>query len=281
MIDRIFIALQYLLPKRALGRLVYGLARSRIRWIKNSLISGFVRVFPVDLTEMAVSDPCSYASFNEFFARELKPGARPVDPDTQTICGPADGSVQQIGQIASGQLLQAKGMNYALDRLLDTDPAEAERFNGGQFLTIYLAPHNYHRVHAPSAGHVRRMHFIPGELFSVNATTARHIPGLFARNERVAFHCEDRGLEYWLVFVGAMNVASVSTAWSGEITAERSPRQTLYSAEEAYALGRGDYCGHFNMGSTVIVIYPPDTVTWDRNLKPGDTVRANQVVGRL
>lgn len=281
MTDRLFTALQYVLPKRALGRAVYRLTRTRVEWLKNLLIRVFIRLFPVDLNEMAVNDPCDFASFNEFFTRELKLGSRPIDPDPRTVCCPADGIIQQLGQIEAGQLLQAKGIDYSLRQLLDTDAADAARFDGGQFLTIYLAPHNYHRVHAPSAGRVGRMNFIPGELFSVNKATARHIPGLFARNERVAYHCVGDDLEYWLVFVGAMNVASISTAWSGEIAAERSPRQTVYAQHDAYALERGDYCGHFNMGSTVIVVYPPATVSWDATLCAGDPVRANQVVGRL
>ena len=281
MTDRIFIALQYFLPKRALGRVVYRLTRTRIQWVKNLLIRGFIRVFPVDLTEMAVADPCAFTSFNEFFARELKPDARPIDPDVLTIGCPADGVIQQLGQIEAGQLLQAKGIDYPLDRLLGIDAAAAAHFDGGSFLTVYLAPHNYHRVHAPSAGQVRHMNFLPGELFSVNKTTARHIPGLFARNERAAFHCVDQHLEYWLVFVGAMNVASISTAWSGEIAQERTPSHTHYSEDNTWELSRGAYCGHFNMGSTVIIVYPPATVTWDATLRAGDPVRANQVVGRL
>jgi len=281
MTERIFIVLQYLLPKRALGRVVYRLTRTRVKWLKNRLIRLFVRWFPVDLTEMAVDDPCAFASFNEFFIRDLKPGARPVDPDSRTVCCPADGVIQQLGRVESGQLLQAKGINYPLERLLDIDAEAAARFDGGQFLTIYLAPHNYHRVHAPSAGRVRQMNFVPGQLFSVNATTARHIRGLFARNERVAYYCADAQLEYWLVFVGAMNVASISTAWSGEIVPERARRQTRYPHQDAYALDRGDYCGHFNMGSTVIIVYPPGTVTWNSDLRAGDEVRTNQIIGRL
>lgn len=281
MFDRLFIALQYLLPKRLLGRIVYRLARSRVIWLKNAMIRGFVRVFPVDVDEMVVSDPCEYESFNAFFTRDLAPGARPIDPDPARICCPADGTVQQVGRILDGQLIQAKGIDYRLDELLDIDSADAGRFDGGAFLTVYLAPHNYHRVHAPTAGRVSRLHYVPGELFSVNATTARYIDGLFALNERVACQCVDGPVDYWLVFVGALNVASVSTAWTGEIEPQRTSRRIVYREKDGPALTKGDYFGHFNMGSTVILVYPPGRVTWDDRLNPGDSLRVGQEVGHL
>lgn len=279
--ERLFVALQYVLPKRLLGRVVYHSTRSRVRWFKNALIRGFVRTFPVDVTEMDVPRATDYPSFNAFFTRELTPGARPLDPDPRGICCPADGTVQQIGRIEAGRLLQAKGIDYRLDQLLGIDAAEAARFDGGTFLTIYLAPHNYHRVHAPTAGRVRRMNFIPGQLFSVNESTARHIPCLFARNERVACWCTSGPVDYWLVFVGAMNVASISTAWGGEIAPGPECRRTDYTDAEAWQLETGDYCGHFNMGSTVIVVYPPGSAAWNADLAPGDEVTARREIGRL
>ena len=281
MIERLFVALQYVLPKRLLGRITYGLTRSRVGWLKNALIRGFVRAFPVDVTEMDTADPCDYSSFNTFFTRELAPGARPIDTDPAGICCPADGAVQQVGRITAGQLLQAKGIDYRLDQLLDIEAAEAARFDGGAFLTIYLGPHNYHRVHAPTAGRVRQMNFIPGELFSVNKSTARYVPGLFARNERVACLCAGGPVDYWLVLVGALNVASISTAWTGEITPQKTRHQISYTEDDGYALAKGAYCGHFNMGSTVILIYPPNTVTWDTRLAPGDLLTVGREVGRL
>jgi len=280
MFDRLFVALQFVLPTRLLGRVVYRATRSRVRWFKNTLIRAFVAAFPVDVTEMDTADTCDYESFNAFFTRNLAPNARPVDPNPAGICCPADGTVQQLGPIADGRLLQVKGLDYRLDQLLGVSPADAARFDGGVFLTIYLAPHNYHRVHAPSAGRVRRMNFIPGALFSVNETTARHIPGLFARNERVACYFSDGPADYWLVFVGAMNVASISTAWAGEITAQRTGRQISYDDAEAFPLAKGDYAGHFNMGSTVIVVYPPESVIWDHGLAPGDPLTAGREIGR-
>ncbi len=281
MLDRFFVTLQFVLPKRLLGRFVHALTRSRVRWWKNALIRGFVRLFPVDVTEMDAGDPCDYPTFNAFFTRGLAPGARPVDPDPAGICCPADGTLQQLGRIEAGQLFQAKGIEYGLRELLDVDADEATRFDGGAFLTVYLAPHNYHRVHAPAAGHVRQMNFIPGERFSVNATTARLIPRLFARNERVACRCAGGPVDYWLVFVGALNVASISTAWAGEIEPRRTRLSNAYAGDDACALAKGDYCGHFNMGSTVILVCPPNTVTWDPDLRPGDPLRAGREIGRL
>lgn len=281
MTDRLFIALQYVLPKRLVGRVVYRLSRSRITWLKNLLIRVFVHTFPVDLGEMDEPDACDYPSFNAFFSRGLKPGARPVDPDPATISCPADGAVQNLGRIRAGQLLQVKGIEYRLDRLIDVDAEDAARLDGGAFLTIYLAPHNYHRVHAPSAGRVARMNFVPGELFSVNEITARHVPGLFARNERVACECVGGPADYWIVFVGAMNVASVSTAWAGEIAPGPSPRRLAYPATDGHELAKGDYCGHFNMGSTIILVYPPDAVAWDQGLAPGDLLAVGRSIGLL
>lgn len=281
MTERLFIALQYILPKRLLGRVVYRLSRSRITWLKNLLIRGFAWAFPVDLTEMDEADACRYPSFNAFFTRALRPGARPVDPNPSTVTCPADGAVQNLGRISDGHLIQAKGIHYRLDELLDIDADEAARFDGGAFLTVYLAPHNYHRVHAPSAGRVARMNFVPGDLFSVNEITARRVPRLFARNERVACECIDGPVDYWIVFVGAMNVASISTAWAGEIAPGPSPRRFAYRENASYRLAKGDYCGHFNMGSTIILAYPPDTVTWDAGLVAGELLTVGRTVGHF
>lgn len=281
MTERLFVALQYILPKRLIGRVVYHATRSRIGWLKNALIGAFVRAFDVDTGEMDRPDARDYPSFNAFFTRALAPGARPIDPDPAAVCCPADGRLQQCGRIEDGQLFQAKGIGYRLDTLLGVDRSEVAHFDGGRFMTIYLAPYNYHRVHAPTPGNVRRMNFIPGELFSVNQTTAGRIRGLFARNERVACEIVDGPFDYWLVFVGAFNVASMSTAWAGEIAPTGELLRTAYESADRHALAAGDYCGHFNMGSTVILAYPPNAVEWDPGLTPGDTLRVGRRVGRL
>jgi len=223
--------------------------------------------------------PFAYPTFNAFFTRSLKANTRPVTPNPATLCCPADGFVQQIGQVRDGRLIQAKGMSYRLSDLLGTE--SAAELDGGAFLTIYLAPHNYHRVHAPVSGSVRRVHYIPGKRYAVNEATARSLPGLFAMNERLACFCADETAPYWLVFVGAMNVSSISTAWSGEIAPAAAPCRWTYARGEIAPLNKGDYFGHFNMGSTVVVVFPPHTVTWDPKLRAGSELRVGQEVGRL
>lgn len=275
----LFIRFQQLLPAKTLGRLSYRLSRSQNRWLKNSLIWIFIRLYPVDVGEMDEPTPFTYSSFNEFFTRSLKTGARPVTTNPLAIACPADGVVQQIGHIADGQLLQAKGMFYRLVDLLGIDAAA--EFDAGAFLTIYLAPHNYHRVHAPLSGVLSRMHYIPGKRYAVNKTTAQALPGLFAKNERLACLCTGQPSPYWLVLVGAMNVSSISTAWSGEIQPDKSPHQQTFVDDQLTTINKGDYFGHFNMGSTVIIVFPRETVRWDPGLSPGTSLRVGQEIGYL
>jgi len=281
--NTLFVKLQYLVPSRMLGRLTYRISRSRRPWLKNMLIRIFVRLYAVDTSEMDRPAPCDYPSLNAFFTRSLQAGARPVDADPLAICSPADGTVQQVGRIRQGQLIQAKGINYSLAGLLGIDDGAAGRFNNGGFLTIYLAPQDYHRVHMPLDGSVRSMRYLPGKRLAVNKRTADSVPGLFAGNERLSCCCEGPRGPFWLVFVGAMNVASVSTAWSGEtLPVSNGGRfRQDYADQHVPKLNKGDYCGHFNMGSTVIIALPPDTVNWDPALTPGTKVRVGQRVGIL
>jgi phosphatidylserine decarboxylase len=281
MIDKLFIGIQYILPARLLGACTKRRARNQSAWLKNLLIRSFTRLFTIDESEMDRARATDYPSFNAFFTRELKSGARPVDMDPQSICSPADGRVQQAGQVSYGRMIQAKGMTFSAGELLNAEPADVEPFDGGAFMTIYLAPHNYHRVHAPLAGQLRRMHFIPGSRFSVNRITADSIPGLFARNERVACLFDGPHGPYWLVFVGAMNVASISTAWSGEISSGPELTETVFDDESGPTFNKGDYIGHFNLGSTVIVIFPRDTVSWDKSLQPLDNLVVGRSIGSL
>jgi len=281
MTDKLFVGLQYILPARLIGALVHRLARSRRVWLKNALIRSFSRLFAIDETEMTAARATDYPDFNTFFTRELKPGVRPIDTDPHVVCSPADGTVQQAGTIAHGRLLQAKDMSFTAARLLDATPAQIEPFDGGAFLTIYLAPHNYHRVHAPLDGKLRRSHFIPGTRFSVNRVTANAIPGLFARNERVACLFEGDHGPYWLVFVGAMNVASISTAWDGEIVGGGHPVRKTFDAGSAPSYRKGDYLGHFNLGSTVILLFPRDVVRWNPSLQPLDALTVGCGIGTL
>jgi len=279
--DKLFVGMQYILPARLIGACTHWLACSRHPWLKNLLIRSFTRLFAVDETEMDRARAIDYPSFNAFFTRALKPGARPIDADPRSICSPADGTVQQAGQVSYGRMMQAKGMTFSAGELLGAEPADVEPFDGGAFVTIYLAPHNYHRVHAPLEGKLRRMHFIPGSRFSVNRATANAIPGLFARNERVACLFDGKHGAYWLVFVGAMNVASISTAWAGEIVSGHETMRTDFDAETAPSFNKGDYIGHFNLGSTVIIIFPRNTVSLDQSLQPHSTLAIGRSIGTL
>ncbi|HUX73646.1 MAG TPA: archaetidylserine decarboxylase [Steroidobacteraceae bacterium] len=257
---RLFAWLQYLLPQRALSRLVHAAAHATTPWFKNWLARGFLRLYRVDLAEAAEPDPRAYANFNELFTRALKPGARPIAPDPRAVASPVDGTVSECGAIDGGRLLQAKGRYYALADLL-AGQAWAERFAGGSFATIYLAPCNYHRVHMPLAARLLDTVFVPGRLFSVNASTAACVPRLFARNERILTLFEAQTGRFALIMVGALNVSSMATVWAGEI-APRERRAVTRLPQTEVRLQKGAELGRFNMGSTVILLFEPNRVRW-------------------
>ena len=278
----IFVTLQRLLPAVLLGRLVHWLARVRTPWFKDLCIRGFTRLYPVNLAETERPVPEGYPSFNAFFTRALKPGARVQDPDPRAVSCPADGCVQQSGILEDGRLLQAKGMNYRADDLLG-DSAAAAEFRNGWFLTVYLAPHDYHRVHAPLAGTLRHMVYVPGERLSVNETTAAAVPGLFARNERLVCFYESAVGPFAMVLVGALNVASISTTWAGEVL-PREPRllrRWHYPGAAGVGVERGEEMGRFNLGSTVILLLPANKVAPAAGLAPGQVLRMGQRVASL
>ncbi len=275
---RSFIALQYLLPQHGLSRLVHALARLRANWIKNALIGAFMRGFKPDLSEAIAPDPRSYPTFNAFFTRALAPGVRPVAPEESAIVSPADGAVSECGDIHGDRLLQAKGHDYTLDALLAGRGTLVQRFAGGQFATIYLAPWNYHRIHMPLAGRLAGAWYVPGRLFSVNRTTARHVAGLFARNERVV--CSFEGaVPFVLVMVGALNVGSMETVWHGEITPRRPRTPASLPVGASATLAKGAEMGRFNMGSTVILLLPPGRSAWDASLAAGRLLKVGERIG--
>lgn len=279
--DRLLLLLQRCIPARTLGNLFYVISRSRVVWFKNALTRGFVRLYSVNTEEAAAPVPDGYRSFNDFFTRDLKVDARPLCAAPGFAC-PADGRIAQMGYAAKGQLLQAKGMHFSAAALLG-DTHLAARFDDAAFATIYLAPFNYHRVHMPLAGWLATSLFIPGKLYSVNARTAASLPQLYALNERLVCHFESDAGPFVVVLVGAMNVASISTAWDGEISASGHSgiERHRYSAEAAETprLARGEYLGHFNMGSTVILLGPPGQLQWDTALQPGTPVQVGQSLG--
>ncbi len=274
--ERAFIGLQYLMPQHFLSRLVGMLAHSRIGLLRAGLIRMFLNRYPVDLAEAAVPDPHGYPSFNEFFTRRLRAGARPEDPDPKAALFPADGTLSQVGRLAGDTLLQAKGIDYSAAALLGGDPGLAAEFADGAFATIYLAPHNYHRVHMPLAGTLRVARFVPGDLFSVNAVTAASVPGLFSRNERIACIFDTAAGAMAIVLVGALFVGSMSLAWAGRIRPEGPRPRDLPCRDPLIALGRSAELGWFNMGSTVIALFARGGPALVEGLVPGRAVRVGE-----
>lgn len=279
--DRLFVGMQHLLPQHLLSRGVHALARARARPVKNLLIRAFLRSYAVNLSEAEHADPFAYESFNAFFTRALKPGARTVEMVADAIACPVDGTVSQAGRLERGMLIQAKGLHYTAAALLD-DPGMAREFDGGSFATLYLAPCNYHRIHMPLAGTLSRARYVPGDLFSVNAVTAAGVPGLFARNERIALAFDTAVGPMALVLVGALFVGSMTLAWAGEVTAARPRRsRELPASSPVVALDKGAELGRFNMGSTVILMFPPGSVRWAEGLLPGAAVRMGQRIADI
>jgi phosphatidylserine decarboxylase len=279
-----FVALQHFLPQHLLTSVVYKLTRSRTPFVKNSLIGSFMKGFRPEMSDAVQPDPFAYESFNDFFTRALKPDARPFKRDANTLISPVDGTIAQIGRIEGNQILQAKGRHYSLEALLARPSDWTAQFRGGSFATLYLAPYNYHRIHMPMDGTLRAAWYVPGDLFSVNATTATAVDRLFARNERVVCLFEYHGLTYALVLVGALFVGSMTTIWHGEITPRR-PRKPLdlpINSHHAPLLARqGDEMGRFNMGSTVVLVLPPGTTHWLAECKALDTIRMGQPLARI
>jgi phosphatidylserine decarboxylase len=279
---RSFILLQRLLPQHTLSRFIHAVARVRLRGFKNALIGGFVRAFRPVMSEARQPDPLAYESFNAFFTRELAAGVRPMPPDPDSVASPVDGTISQIGYLDGQSILQAKGRHYTLAALLGGEPAATAEFAGGAFATLYLAPYNYHRIHMPVAGQLRTTRHVPGQLFSVNAVTAAGVDGLFARNERVVC-IWDASPPFAMVLVGALFVGSISTVWHGQITppTRRAARELSPLSGPGAQLARGGQMGWFNMGSTVILLFPRDRVQWLAGLAAGMSIRVGQPLGQL
>lgn len=265
---------QYLLPQRALTALAWWLSTCRAGWFKNAFIRLFIRLFGVDLNEAEKDQPRDYPCFNAFFTRALKPGARPDPPAASALISPCDGAISQLGRISSGRLIQAKDRDFLVGELLG-DPALADDFANHRFITIYLAPRDYHRVHMPMAGRLIEEVRIPGRLFSVSAATARHIPRLFARNERLAAIFDGQHGRFAVVMVAAMLVAGIETVWGGPD--DRRPGPAIRRRQPAGVdLERGAEMGRFHWGSTVIVLAPPALPDWQSGLSPEQRVQLFQ-----
>ena len=263
-----FAGLQYVLPKHALSRVIYAVARSETRWIRNTFLRIFLSNYRVNMTEAVQPDPFAYRSFNDFFTRALRPDARPIDADNDVIVSPVDGTVSQCGQLEDNLLLQAKGHRYSLQDLLAGDAEAVEAYRGGSFACIYLAPYNYHRIHMPYAGTARGNLYVPGDLFSVNATTVRAVPSVFARNERLICDFATPLGRMAVILVGALFVGSIETVHCGEVNPPPRGRKTpvRIATGVGQQFAKGEELGRFNMGSTVVLLFERNRLAWDPQL---------------
>ena len=275
----IFVAIQRFLPKHWLSRQIGRLAQSQSVWIKNFLIRLAIRAFGIDLAEAARTELRDYRSFNDFFTRELKLGSRPVDNSLTAIISPADGAISQFGTIYGDRLLQAKGISYSVTQLLGGHDLSKKYLNGS-YVTIYLSPSDYHRVHAPCKGKLLRSKYIPGELFSVNDNTAKYVQDLFGRNERLVCEFESSQMgKFCLVFVGAMLVAGIETVWGGREPSGSGFVRDLNYKKRDLVYAKGDELGRFRFGSTVILLFQRGFCTWTEDLACKRKVVFGQRIG--
>ncbi|MEY4756677.1 MAG: hypothetical protein RJA34_1575 [Pseudomonadota bacterium] len=274
--DRLKVLPQYLLPQRALTVFGGWVAGARAGALTTRLIAWFVAKYGVNMSEAANPDIASYASFNEFFTRPLKPGARPLAV-ADLIC-PVDGAISQFGPMARDQIFQAKGHHYSSTALVGGDAVLAAQFDDGHFATLYLSPRDYHRIHMPCDGVLKRMIYVPGDLFSVNPLTARGVPGLFARNERVVCVFEGPQGPFVLVLVGATVVGSMATVWQGVINPPRGPVREWRYDDGAIALKQGDEMGRFLLGSTVVMLFPAGPLHFNAGWAPGGAIRLGEAM---
>lgn len=278
--DRLAVLPQYLLPKGALTNFAGRVAGAKGGAMTTRLIRWFVGRYDVNMGEALNPDIASYPSFNEFFTRALRPGARPL-ADADFIC-PVDGRISQFGAIEDDQIFQAKGHKFSTTALVGGDAALAARFQHGSFANLYLSPRDYHRIHMPCDGRLTRMIYVPGELFSVNPTTARGIPGLFARNERVVCVFETANGPFVMTLVGATIVGSMATVWHGLVNPPRLPKVTEWTYDDQnIVLKKGDELGRFLLGSTVVMLFPKDTLRFNQAWQPAGPVRLGETMGNL
>jgi phosphatidylserine decarboxylase len=277
--ERLAVLPQYLLPKQVLTRWAGLAAASHSGAMTTAVIRWFIGRYGVNMDEAGEPDPAAYASFNDFFTRALKPGARSL-AQADWLC-PVDGAISQFGAITGERIFQAKGHDYTATALVGGDATLAAAFHGGHFATLYLSPKDYHRIHMPCAGRLRRMIHVPGALFSVNPTTARGVPGLFARNERVVCVFDGDAGPWVLVLVGATIVGSMATVWHGVVNPPRpgTLREWRYD-DKPVQLAQGDEMGRFLLGSTVVLLFPPGPLHFNPGWAPGGAIRMGEVMAR-
>lgn len=280
MIDLIKVRAQYILPKHLLSRLVGKLAAAKAGVLTQFLIKIFIKAFKIDMTEALFEQPSAYDTFNAFFTRPLKDGIRPIVEGEDILCQPVDGKVSQFGDIIGDKVFQAKGHDFSLTTLLGGKPELTQCFKGGKFVTIYLAPKDYHRIHMPIAGKLTDTLHVPGELFSVNPLTAENVPGLFARNERVVTLFDTSVGKVALVLVGATIVASIETVWAGNITPPAGKYvQHWQHNDEEISLAKGEEMGRFKLGSTVVLCFESDKIEFE-DLSAGDVTRLGEALAK-
>ena len=282
LMDHLFALLLYLLPHHLLSRVADWVTRCEWVPLKRLLIRSAIRFYGVDMSLAADPNPANYRSFNAFFTRKLRPDARPLEMNKNALLSPVDGVVSQAGSIDGDSLIQAKDRNFSLSELLGGNPKTTSHFAGGSFITLYLSPKDYHRVHMPLTGILTKMSHVPGRLFSVSPSTTRTVPNLFSRNERIINLFKTESGSMAIIMVGAIFVASMETVWAGPIT-PRSKRQTHWfypgTTQKRLTLERGAELGRFNMGSTVILLFAEGSVELDDWLAPGQLVRMGEGIG--
>ncbi|WII92851.1 archaetidylserine decarboxylase [Kingella negevensis] len=283
--ERAKIAFHYLLPQLAVTRLAGWFANKQWGGATHFVIEQFAKAYKINWDEAKKSKPSDFADFNEFFTRELKDGARPIVSGSCELCLPADGRVSESGQIDDNRLLQAKGHSFTLEDLLAGDTELAAQFKNGSFLTTYLSPRDYHRVHMPCAGTLRKMIYVSGELFSVNPFLAQHVPNLFARNERVICVFDTEFGTMVQILVGATVTASMTTVWYGTVNPPRENGVRVWDypaeGENVICLEKGVEMGAFRLGSTVVNLFPQNTVVLDERLQAGEITRMGELLGTL
>ena len=272
--QQIFIRAQRAVPQHKLSRVIGKVAASENPLVKNAVITAFKAQYGIDMSIAEQGNALKFKSFNEFFTRSLKDGARAIDADAGSIVSPADGAISQLGKIEAGDIFQAKGQSFSVEKLI-ADPQLAEPFKNGEFATVYLSPKDYHRVHMPFAGTLTETLYVPGELFSVNQTTAENIPGLFARNERMVCLFDTELGRMAVVLVGAMIVAGIETVATGKV----KPTGRLELNQHKLFLEKGAELGRFYLGSTAVILFEENKIQWDAAFKANSAVIMGEALG--
>ncbi|MCK4608247.1 MAG: phosphatidylserine decarboxylase [Gammaproteobacteria bacterium] len=273
--------LQYFLPHHLMSRLFGRITNCRWVWLKNRLIGWFYKRYQIDMSDATEADPFKYETFNSFFTRAIRPETRPIAAAEKAIVSPVDGAISQIGKLNSDQLIQAKGKSFSIASLLSCELADyASVFKDGNFATIYLSPKDYHRVHMPLTGKLQAMAYIPGRLFSVNSLTAKEVPNLYGRNERVVTIFETAVGPMAVVLVGAMLVASITTVWAGTVAPAIGKKVKIEDyKDQNVILERGAEMGRFQFGSTVILLLPQNVIHWNKSLQLEGNLKVGQFLG--